>query len=181
MTNPPNKRPGSLRQITPADLQARAQSARDALMQRIQDYSPMNPACPPGSPPVPMSSPVCAFCNGAGWYKKAVPMDHDDFAKLFPCSCTDASRAKFAEAARQARLATLARELGPKLASCRFEDIDLDRDFEPRFEWGGKSLDVDQQRAGAATRADTPPPDGRIEATNEYHLPRYLHHPAGGR
>lgn len=152
MANPPNKppdkRPDTLRRINPADLHARAQSARAALMQRIQDCSPTSPACPPGSPPVPTSPEVCAFCQGAGWYKKAVAVTHDDFGKLFPCSCTDASRAKHAEAARQARLVTLARELGPKLASCRFEDIDLDREFEPRFAWGGKVLDAEQQRAG---------------------------------
>jgi DNA replication protein DnaC len=38
----------------------------------------------------PISEPACPHCGDAGWYKKAVPVGHPEFAKLFPCSCKSA-------------------------------------------------------------------------------------------
>jgi DNA replication protein DnaC len=35
----------------------------------------------------------CAECDGAGYYKLAVPFGHPDFGVLFPCVCTLAERA----------------------------------------------------------------------------------------
>lgn len=35
----------------------------------------------------PISEPVCPHCNGAGYYKEAVPFGHPHFGVLFPCAC----------------------------------------------------------------------------------------------
>lgn len=35
----------------------------------------------------PISEPVCSHCDGAGYYKEAVPFGHPHFGVLFPCSC----------------------------------------------------------------------------------------------
>ena len=35
----------------------------------------------------PTSEPVCPHCDGAGYYKEAVPFGHPHFGVLFPCEC----------------------------------------------------------------------------------------------
>ena len=35
----------------------------------------------------PTSEPVCPQCDGAGYYKEAVPFGHPHFGVLFPCQC----------------------------------------------------------------------------------------------
>jgi DNA replication protein DnaC len=35
----------------------------------------------------PISEPVCPHCDGAGYYKEAVPFGHPHFGVLFPCEC----------------------------------------------------------------------------------------------
>jgi DNA replication protein DnaC len=35
----------------------------------------------------PISESTCQHCNGAGYFKEAVPFGHPNFGKLFPCIC----------------------------------------------------------------------------------------------
>jgi DNA replication protein DnaC len=35
----------------------------------------------------PTSNAVCPYCDGAGYYKEAVPFGHPHFGVLFPCEC----------------------------------------------------------------------------------------------
>lgn len=72
-------------------------------------------------------------CNGAGWYVLAVPYGHPDFGRLFPCSCTVASRAAAAETARARMLQQLHKEMGPKLSRCQLDTYDVDRPFTTPF------------------------------------------------
>lgn len=53
------------------------------------------------------SSAVCPYCGGSGFYKKAVPFGHPDFAKLFPCVCKVAEQEQ-REAARLLEISNLA-------------------------------------------------------------------------
>jgi DNA replication protein DnaC len=53
------------------------------------------------------SSTVCPHCGGSGFYKKAVPFGHPDFAKLFPCVCKMAEQEQ-REAARLLEISNLA-------------------------------------------------------------------------
>ena len=41
---------------------------------------------------LPTSEPVCPRCDGAGYYKEAVPFGHPHFAVLFPCECKMAEK-----------------------------------------------------------------------------------------
>jgi hypothetical protein len=40
---------------------------------------------------------VCPDCEGAGYYKLAVPVGHPDFGKLFPCACLIRAREQRAQ------------------------------------------------------------------------------------
>lgn len=37
----------------------------------------------------PVSPPRCPLCDGAGYYKEAVPFGHPNFGLLFPCACKE--------------------------------------------------------------------------------------------
>lgn len=63
----------------------------------------------------------CAFCDGAGFYKEAVPFGHANFGKLLECQCRLDARAHRRQIAQSAILGELARELG-QLAHCRLDN-----------------------------------------------------------
>jgi DNA replication protein DnaC len=54
-----------------------------------------------------VAAPVCPECGGAGWFTKAVPYGHPDFARLFPCRCTQTAleRKRMADLERMSNLA----------------------------------------------------------------------------
>lgn len=64
------------------------------------------PGAPPDSAPVAAEA-VCPECAGAGWFTKAVPYGHPDFARLFPCRCTQTvlERKRLADLERMSNLA----------------------------------------------------------------------------
>ena len=70
---------------------------------------------------------ACSFCGGSGFYKEAVPYWHANFGRLLPCACKIAEQDQRRRAEQQQLLQRLQGELGAGLASCRFENFDLDR------------------------------------------------------
>lgn len=86
--------------------------------------APPTPNEPSVIPPPPRD---CPHCNGAGYYKEAVPYGHPNFAKLFPCACKLAERASYLRSSRIEILSKLQSELGSDLSRCRLESFDLAR------------------------------------------------------
>ncbi len=43
---------------------------------------------------IPPASDVCPHCDGAGYYKEAVPVGHANFARLMPCVCKREEQAR---------------------------------------------------------------------------------------
>ena len=109
------------------------------------DAIPMTPADLPMWKTTPTSpttcvKPVCPHCDGAGYYKEAVPFGHPHFGVLFPCGCKLAEQlAQRARAVDQV-LARLAGGLG-FLAATRLVDITCDRPLDPLVEWCGVRAD----------------------------------------
>ncbi len=97
--------------------------------------------------PTTCAKPACPHCDGAGYYKEAVPFGHPHFGVLFPCVCKLAEQAAQHLHAVEQVLARLAAGLG-FLADTRLADIDLDRPLDPLVEWCGVRADHDQQREG---------------------------------
>lgn len=99
---------------------------------------------------------MCLECAGTGYYKLAVPFDHPDFGKLFPCACLIRAREQRdrERASRQAQtsLSELRSTLG-RLAHARFETFDLNR---PLIEllWSGERFPIDLQRQALARALD---------------------------
>jgi DNA replication protein DnaC len=61
------------------------------------------------SPPVEEpSSETCPFCHDAGFVRRGVPLDHEDFGKAIPCTCVESEKVE----ARTARLLRYS-NLGP--------------------------------------------------------------------
>jgi DNA replication protein DnaC len=95
----------------------------------------------------PPTSATCPRCNGDRYYKLAVPVTDPRFGRLMPCECTQAAEQRRIVAAQQALLDQLARELGPKLARCTFENFDVAGNVESDpLVWGGRSWTVAMQR-----------------------------------
>ena len=98
----------------------------------------------------------CPECEGAGYYKLAVPFGHPNFGKLFPCACRIRAREQRAQerAAQhaQALLAELRSTLG-RLTHARFDTFDLDRSLD-ELAWGGERFPVDLQRQALAHALD---------------------------
>ena len=65
-----------MRRIAPSDLSI----LRSIPADRTETFSAAE-AIPP------TSEPVCPHCDGAGYYKEAVPFGHPHFGVLFPCVC----------------------------------------------------------------------------------------------
>ena len=92
--------------------------------------------------PVPAPEPVCAECEGAGYYKEAVPFDHPHFGLLLPCVCKVREIAE-----KDARiLRDLADEL-QRYRHCRLADYGIDRAIVGPLTWNGVTLTVKEQRA----------------------------------
>ena len=99
---------------------------------------------------------VCPDCDGARYYKLAVPVGHPDFGKLFPCACLIRAR-EHVDREREARqtqvlLAELTRTLG-RLAHARFDTFDLNRPLV-ELVWSGERFSVEVQRLALAQALD---------------------------
>lgn len=70
--------------------------ASDSLWQR---HEPSSTEREQPEPP----EPHCPECDGVGWFRPELPIDHPDFRKLIPCRCTEAKLAR----RRLAQLRTL--------------------------------------------------------------------------
>lgn len=97
--------------------------------------------------PTTCAKPVCPHCDGAGYYKEAVPFGHPHFGVLFPCGCKLAEQSAQRARAVEQVLARLAGGLG-FLAATRLVDIACDRPLDPLVEWCGVRADRAQQREG---------------------------------
>src|SRR5689334_21150352 len=97
--------------------------------------------------PTTYAKPCCPHCDGAGYYKEAVPFGHPHFGMLFPCGGKLAEQAAQRIRAVDQTLARLAGGLG-YLAATRLADIACDRPLDPLVEWCGVRADRDQQREG---------------------------------
>lgn len=71
--------------------------------------------CPPA--PDDEDGEACPRCGGAGFVRRAVPLDHPDFGKAFPCSCTLNEQ----EEGRRNRLERYS-QIGP-LKRCTFDNL----------------------------------------------------------
>jgi len=92
------------------------------------------------SSPTQSSAPearACSFCDGAGYYKEAVPYWHPHFGHAFPCVC------KIAEWGAQA-VERLGDELGD-LKDKTFDRFDTKRPYTP-IVWRKKTLSEAAQR-----------------------------------
>jgi DNA replication protein DnaC len=103
-----------------------------------------------------VSESVCPECAGAGYYTLAVPVGHPDFGQLLPCACLIRRREVQVQERtaqrRKALLTELTRTLG-RLASARFETLDLERPLGDLI-WGGEAFSVDLQRLALAQALD---------------------------
>lgn len=99
----------------------------------------------PASAPVQPTAapkPICPQCDGAGYYKEAVPFDHPHFGVLLPCACKVREIAE-----KDARiLRDLADEL-QRYRHCRLADYGLKRPIPKPLTWNGVTLTVKEQRA----------------------------------
>lgn len=95
----------------------------------------------------------CPGCAGAGYYLLAVPWNHPDFGRLFPCEC----RAGQPLPGHTAMLAKLRSDMG-QLAGCTFTSFDVHRSTQPLV-WdsgdgkGEKTYDEDCQHTDLRTAA----------------------------
>lgn len=89
-------------------------------------------------PGVPRSGPAgaCPHCDGAGWYKEAVPFGHPNFARLFRCACGQAKDRTAAAAVAKQRLCDELVGLTDKT----FAAFELDRPLAPLYQLGGRYL-----------------------------------------
>jgi DNA replication protein DnaC len=84
----------------------------------------------------------CQLCNGAGFFKEAVPFGHPNFGKLFPCRCL--------LAAREQRAAQLLDELSSQLQRyhrCTLENFNGERPITGILTWNGHEFSSSQQQA----------------------------------
>jgi DNA replication protein DnaC len=72
---------------------------------------------------------VCPLCNGLGYLRKDVPVDHPDFGKLVPCRC---------------RVAEIAQQRADSLRAMSHIDVLADKTFES-FRPDGHGLPPDKQ------------------------------------
>ncbi len=93
-------------------------------------------------------SDVCPLCDGAGFVRRRLPVDHPDFGKAFPCNCVRRER----EDERSARLERYS-DLGP-LTRLTFDNLSVrGRSSNPR--------DQERfQRCAEDARAFAEKPDG---------------------
>ena len=104
----------AMRRIAPSDLLApRPVAAPRPGRWPDPTFPPDSSACPPGSTSLPTTAPppssaqpsaasgTCPHCNGAGWYKEAVPFGHPRFGEPLPCACKLAEREALAQRQQQ--------------------------------------------------------------------------------
>lgn len=104
-------------------VSARLAGAVDPAALRITSAIGRALAAPPtwNEPDViPPPPPACPSCDGAGWYKEAVPYGHPSFGKLFPCACTLDRQSARRIQQQAAILARLDDDLGSDLRHCTF-------------------------------------------------------------
>ena len=75
---------------------------------------------PPAETAADPSGPGCDRCDGFGFGRRAVPLDHPDFGKMLPCECQLSS-------APDAQTATRAYSNTAGLEDCRFAQLDTQR------------------------------------------------------
>src|SRR5450759_4779451 len=65
----------------------------------------------PAEPPEDDKKGVCPLCDGAGFVRRALPVDHPEFGKAFPCDCVLREREdqRFARLQRYSNLGPLTR------------------------------------------------------------------------
>lgn len=94
------------------------------------------------TPPNSRHSSGCPLCDGAGFYKLAVPLGHPQFGELLPCACTLAERER-----REAATLDLLREQLQRYQECRLATFDVERQLRGALSWHGQTISVQQQRA----------------------------------
>lgn len=103
----------------------------------VQSETPNSIDSLPTLRPAPTTK-TCEFCDGAGYYKEAVPSWHPHFAKLFPCVC------KLGEWGQRA-IARLGDELGELLRDKTFDNFDLQRPLAV-VTWKRRQVSIAAQR-----------------------------------
>ena len=137
----------AMRRIAPSDLLApRPVAAPRPGRWPDPTFPPDSSACPPGSTSLPTTAPppssaqpsaasgTCPHCNGAGWYKEAVPFGHPRFGKPLPCACKLAEREVLAQRRQQERLQQLIGVAG-RFATATFDTFAADRAYPGPVEW----------------------------------------------
>jgi DNA replication protein DnaC len=77
--------------------------------------------------PIPLVKRDCPDCDGAGWFKEAVPYGHPNFGKLYPCRCTLEEKVRYVRSRRFEILSKLQDDMGSELSLCRLETFDPSR------------------------------------------------------
>ena len=137
----------AMRRIAPSDLLApRPVAAPRPARWPDPTFPPDSSASPPGSTSLPTTAPppssaqpsaasgTCPHCNGAGWYKEAVPFGHPRFGKPLPCACKLAEREVLAQRRQQERLQQLIGVAG-RFATATFDTFAADRAYPGPVEW----------------------------------------------
>ena len=92
--------------------------------------APPHKSEPPSIPHRPDT--ICPDCDGAGFYKEAVPFGHPNFSKLLPCHCKLADQQVYARKRQTEILDKLQGELGGRLSRATFQNYTIPHDYELR-------------------------------------------------
>lgn len=77
----------------------------------------------------------CPYCDGAGYYKEAVPFGHPNFSRALPCVCKLEQRAQREKAATHSRLLQLS-SLAGRFASATLDSFEVaTRPYPGPVEW----------------------------------------------
>lgn len=77
---------------------------------------------------------MCPHCDGAGYYKEAVPYGHPHFGVLFPCICKLHEREQRAAAGQARRVSQLINIAG-RFAAATFDSFAGDRAYPDKVSW----------------------------------------------
>ena len=85
----------------------------DDILKQSQAFQGVEPGGNGEATPLEEEKPegVCPTCGGAGFVRKALPVDHPDFGKAFPCDCVlrEEEERRFARLQRYSNLGPLTR------------------------------------------------------------------------